>query len=57
MEFLSHKGIPYTEKNVRQDPAAMKELQDMGYSGVPVTIIDGKRIVGFDKTKIEEALK
>jgi glutaredoxin-like protein NrdH len=57
MEFLSHKGIPYTEKNVRQDPAAMKELQGMGYSGVPVTVIDGKRIVGFDKTKLEEALK
>jgi glutaredoxin-like protein NrdH len=57
MEFLSHKGIPYTEKNVRQDPAAMKELRDMGYSAVPVTVVDGTRIVGFDKAKIEEALK
>ncbi len=56
MEFLSHKGIPYTEKNVRQDPKAMEELRAMGYSSVPVTVIDGTRIVGFDKAKIEAAL-
>ncbi len=56
MEFLSHKGIPYTEKNVREDPKAMDELRAMGYSSVPVTIIDGTRIVGFDKPAIEAAL-
>lgn len=56
MEFLSHKGIPYTEKNVRQDPKALEELRAMGYSSIPVTVIDGTRIVGFDKAKIEAAL-
>lgn len=56
MEFLSHKGVPYTEKNVRQDAKAMDELRAMGYSSVPVTVIDGKRIVGFDKPAIEAAL-
>jgi glutaredoxin-like protein NrdH len=56
MEFLSHKGIPYTEKNVREDPKAMDELRAMGYSSVPVTIIDGTRIVGFDTPAIEAAL-
>lgn len=57
MEFLSHKGIPYTEKNVRQDPAAMSELRELGYSAVPVTVIDGTtKIVGFDRAKLEAAL-
>ncbi len=56
MEFLSHKGIPYTEKNVRQDSKALEELRAMGYSSVPVTVIDGTRIVGFDREKIEAAL-
>jgi glutaredoxin-like protein NrdH len=57
MEFLSHEGIPYTEKNVRQDPRALEELRAMGYSSVPVTVVNGTRIVGFDKAKIEAAVK
>lgn len=57
MEFLSHEGIPYTEKNVRQDPRALEELRAMGYSSVPVTVVNGTRIVGFDKPKIEAAVK
>lgn len=56
MEFLSQKGIPYTEKNVRENATALEELRAMGYSGVPVTVIDGKRIVGFDKPSLEAAL-
>lgn len=57
MEFLSQKGIPFVERNVREDPQALKELRDMGYSAVPVTVIDGTRIVGFDKAGLEAALK
>lgn len=57
MEFLSRAGIPYTERNVRQDPDALEELQAMGYSGVPVTVIDGTRVVGFDEARIRAALE
>jgi hypothetical protein len=41
---------------VRGDPAALKELLDMGYQSTPVTIIDGEAVVGFDQHKIEELL-
>jgi hypothetical protein len=41
---------------VRADRAALKELLDMGYQSVPVTVIDGEAIVGFDQSKIEEIL-
>jgi hypothetical protein len=41
---------------VRADPAALKELVDMGYQSTPVTIIDGEAVVGFDQQRISELL-
>ena len=56
MEFLSQKGVEFVEKNVRADKAALKELLDLGFQSTPVTIIDGKSVVGFDQSKIMEML-
>jgi hypothetical protein len=44
------------DKNVREDPAALKELLGMGYQSTPVTLIDGQAIVGFDPDKLSELL-
>jgi hypothetical protein len=46
----------FVEKNVRTDKAALKELIDMGYQSTPVTIIDGRAVVGFDQLKIMELI-
>ncbi|NLN15499.1 MAG: glutaredoxin family protein [Tissierellia bacterium] len=54
--YLEEKGIQYTEKNVQTDKVARQELMSMGHMGVPVLVIDGEEIVGFDKEKIDEAL-
>jgi len=56
VEFLSQKGVEFVEKNVRADKDAMKELIDQGFQSTPVTIIDGKSVVGFDQLKIMELL-
>jgi glutaredoxin len=55
-EFLSQKGIPFTAKNVREDPEALAELQKLGYPATPVTVIDGEVVVGFDRGKLERLL-
>jgi len=55
-EFLSQKGIAFTVKNIREDPAALAELQRLGYQATPVTIIDGEVVVGFDRGKLERLL-
>ncbi len=55
-ELLSQKKVPFTDKNVREDAVALNELRKMGYNSVPVTIIDGQRILGFDRAAIERAL-
>ena len=44
------------DKNVREDPAALKELLALGYQSTPVTLIDGEALVGFDPEKIEKLL-
>lgn len=54
--MLSHKAIRFTAKNIREDPAALAELQQLGYRATPVTIIDGEVVVGFDRGKLERLL-
>ncbi len=55
-EFLSQKGISYTERDVSQDQGALDELQRLGFMTTPVTVIDTDVVVGFDRDKLEAAL-
>lgn len=55
-EYLQEKGVSYEEKNISTDPSARKELMQKGYMGVPVIVVNGEEIVGFDKAKLEELL-
>ena len=56
-EFLSQKNVGFTEHNVSQDRAAAREMiSRTGQKGVPVTVIDGEAIIGFDLARLEQAL-
>ena len=56
-QYLSQKGIEFTEKNVDSDPGAADEaVSKSGQRGIPVTDIDGQIIVGFDRAAIDHAL-
>lgn len=54
--YLTEKGVSYTEKNVQTDKEARKELMAMGHMGVPVLVVKGQEIVGFDKEKLDDLL-
>lgn len=58
-QWLEQKQIEFEEVDVFQNQQAAQEMvQKTGQMGVPVTIIDDDRyIVGFDRDKLEEALK
>lgn len=56
MNHLTEKGVSYVEKNVSTDKDSRKELMEMGHMGVPVVVINGEEIVGFDKEKIDSLL-
>lgn len=55
-EYLKSKDVAYTEKNISKDMEARSELINMGHMGVPVTIVDGQEIVGFDQQRIDDLL-
>jgi glutaredoxin-like YruB-family protein len=56
-DFLKDKDVKYTEVNVASDQEAAKEMvEKSGQMGVPVVEIDGKIIIGFDKTALEKSL-
>ena len=55
-EFLSRKGLSFTERNVSIDDQARSELLSLGYRGTPVTVIDTQRVVGYSPPKLEAAL-
>ena len=56
-DYLSRKGIPYTNINVAQDREKAKEMiQKSGQMGVPVITINGEVIVGFNQTLLDKVL-
>lgn len=56
-EFLSQKGVGFEERDVSRNPSAAQELvKRTGQMGVPVTVIDGETVIGFDRARLEEVL-
>ena len=48
-EFFAEKGVPYTNYDVSTDTQKRTEMIQMtGQLGVPVIVIDGEAMVGFD---------
>lgn len=55
--FLSELGVKYTEYDVSRDQAAAEEMVSLtGQMGVPVIVIDGQAIIGFDRVRLEQLL-
>ena len=56
-EYFKKNNVEYTEHDVTNDPAKRQEMIDKTHQmGVPVIIIDGQIIIGFDRGKIDELL-
>ena len=55
-EYLSQKGISFTEHNLSEDSRALEDLRELNVMSVPVTCIGDAVIVGFDPGKIDAAL-
>jgi len=55
--YLRQKGIPFVEKDVSADPAAAAEMIRLsGQQGVPVIVVDGEVVVGFNVPRLEALL-
>ena len=59
-QYLEHLGVPFTVRDIETDEGAMDELLAKvggGTSSVPVTDIAGAIVRGFDRAKIDAALR
>ena len=54
--YLNEQGIAFTDKNIHKDRASRQELMAMGFKSIPVTIVDGQAIQGFDRDRLKQAL-
>lgn len=60
MQWLEHLGVKYASKNIEEDKDAYDELMkklDGDFRGVPVTDVAGDIILGFDRPKLQTAIK
>ena len=60
MEWLKKLGVDFTMKDIEADPAARDELLSKNggnFQGVPVTDIAGELVLGFDRPRLEDALR
>jgi glutaredoxin len=56
-EFLSQRGVGFEERDVSRNPSYAQELvRNTGQMGVPVTIINGQTVIGFDRARLEQLL-
>lgn len=57
-DFFDENGIKYENFDVAANAAKRKEMMEKtGQLGVPVIVIDGDWLVGFNEEKLKELLK
>ena len=57
-DYLNKLGVPFEDKDVESNPQyATEAVSKSGQMGIPVLDINGTIIVGFDRPRIDAALK
>ncbi len=58
MRYLDDKGITYHYIDIDKEPeAGLEAVEKSGQRGIPVCDINGTIVIGFDRPKIDAALK
>ncbi len=57
-QYLQQRGVPFVESDVSRDRQAAAEMVRLsGQQGVPVIVIDGQVVLGFDRAAIDRLLR
>lgn len=55
--YFAEKGLPYDDVDVSADRVGLKEMvTTTGQYGVPVIVVDGQAMVGWDRDEFEKLL-
>lgn len=55
-KYLKEKNVEYIEYNISKNEEARRNLIKLGYMSVPVLLIDGNHVLGFDINRINQLL-
>jgi glutaredoxin len=50
--FLARRQVPFLEKNLTVDRAAVRELEQLDVQAIPVTVYGGEVIVGYNLQRL-----
>lgn len=57
-DYLTQKGIDFEEIDLFEQPEKRKEMEEISQQkNIPVLVINGEVVVGWNKEKIDELLK
>lgn len=54
--MLSERGIPYTDIDLQRSAEGRKRFEELNGNGVPLLVIRGEVIRGYDERRIKQAL-
>lgn len=57
MAFFAEHHVPYHDRDVEFDPAALQEMLQHDARKTPTIVIDGEVIEGFDRHRLETILE
>ena len=55
-KYLNENNVEYIEYNISGNDRNRKNLIELGYMSIPVLIINGNHVLGFDKNRIDTLL-
>ena len=55
-KYLKEKNIEYIEYNISRNEEARRNLIKLGYMSIPVLLIGGNHVLGFDIDRINQLL-
>jgi glutaredoxin-like protein NrdH len=55
--YLKDKGYEFEVRDLLANREYQKEVEAFGILGIPVTVVNGKAIKGFDPTALEQLLQ
>ncbi|MBU8881219.1 glutaredoxin family protein [Bacillus sp. FJAT-29790] len=56
-EMLTKEGIPFEVRDVLKNPEYQPEVEKFGFMGVPVTVVAGQAVKGFNPDELMNLLE
>ena len=55
-QWLQQRGLRFQEFDIERNARAFKEFQRLGGRGVPLLLLNGQRVDGFDPKRLQRLL-